>query len=264
MSQAAVRSFFDENVHEWDAVRYTDETYIGRARVALRWIKRMPRGRRVLDLGCGAGHQAAAMVSMGHNVVAADFSYEMARATREKLKLQHAGRPACVVVADALHPPFKNDSFDVVLALGVVGFVSDRPAFFRNAHELIARAGQLICDAGVPEQSVLLQRASARITRTIRKMFRMPEYRRPTGWYSAHFTKQAPEEFENALRAARFRPEARGGGGFGELLYMDTPLLPWRVHTWLSRMLSSVSTWGFGVPLARRALTYVVCSVRES
>ena len=52
------------------------------------FIKALPRGGRVLDLGCGPGQSAADMVAAGLNVEAWDASPEMARLGREAFGLE--------------------------------------------------------------------------------------------------------------------------------------------------------------------------------
>ena len=272
--RAAVRAYFDRNVEEWDTQRYLDETYVGRARLALGWLWRLGRGKRVLDLGCGTGRQSAAAVRAGDRVVSADFSFEMARATRERILRECPGAAPAVVVADAQNPPFRPGAFDAVMALGVVGFVPDRPAMLREARALLRPGGTLVCDVGVPERRVFLTALSAAIDGFLRAMvdgwrrllLRPPppsDASAPTGWYRQHFVKHAPEEIEAMLRAAGLRPTARGGAGLGELRVLGRSIIPWRVQSAATRALNALSALPGGGWLARRSLTYVVRAVRD-
>jgi ubiquinone/menaquinone biosynthesis C-methylase UbiE len=272
--RAEVRAYFDRNVAEWDTVRYLDQTYVGRARHALRWLRSLGRGRRVLDLGCGTGRQTVAGTRAGLCVVSADFSFEMARATRQRVLRECPGAAPAVVVADALHPPFRPGAFDAVMALGVVGFVPDRPGMLREARTLLAPGGELVCDVGVPERRVLFPALGAALDRPLRSLARLWReriLRRPKtegddsgapGWYGRHFVKHAPEEIEAMLCEAGFRPLARGGSGLGELRLLGRLVLPWRVQGALTRLAVVLSALPGGGWLARRSLTYVVRSAR--
>ena len=261
-TKEAVREFFDKNVEEWDVQRYQDETYISRGRVALRWLTSMTPGKHVLDMGCGTGHQTLALAKHGHDVVAADFSEQMARATRQRLLRERPGQPARVIVADALNPPFREETFDVVMALGVVGFIKDRPSLLRSIYQIIKPKGTLVCDAGVPEEHVLFQKISRGLTRTVEAVFRMKASPARRGWYSQNFIKHTPLVFERLLEGAGFQPVARGGGGFGDLKVRSTSILPWRVQCSIARVMSQISMLPGGQVLARRALTYVVRSTK--
>jgi SAM-dependent methyltransferase len=192
-------------------------------------------------------------------VVSADFSFEMARATRQRVLRECPGAAPAVVVADALHPPFRPGAFDAVMALGVVGFVPDRPGMLREARTLLAPGGELVCDVGVPE------------LRSLARLWRERILRRPKtegddsgapGWYGRHFVKHAPEEIEAMLCEAGFRPLARGGSGLGELRLLGRLVLPWRVQGALTRLAVVLSALPGGGWLARRSLTYVVRSAR--
>ena len=263
----SIQSFFDDHVEEWDTDRYRDETYISRARVALGFLARGGSGRRVLDLGCGTGRQSLALLEFGDTVISADFSPEMARATRNRIRKELPDAPSAVIVADATALPFRPGTFDGVLALGLVGFINNRGKLFRELHNVLTPKGELVCDAGVPEREVLLQALSRWLTAPVRaativfcKLTGRPVPQRQTGWYSANFIKHSPLEFERLLLAGGFQPFARGGGGWGDLRIGSVAILPHRVHNAISRALSAVSTRSQAV--ARHALTYVVASTR--
>ncbi|HET7232097.1 MAG TPA: class I SAM-dependent methyltransferase [Longimicrobium sp.] len=259
----AIRAFFDGRVDEWDTARYTDETYVSRGRVALGWLRRLGRGKRVLDVGCGTGRQAVGALRAGDRVVAMDFSFPMAKATRDRVLREAPGAPAAVIVADAQHLPFRAGAFDAAVALGVVGFVPDRARMVREARRVLAPAGTLVCDVGVPEERVLfhaLGRAAAAPVRALAARLRRrrgADAAAPVGWYKRNFVKHAPAEIEALLAAGGFRPVARGAAGFGELRGV-----PWRVQQWAARLLSALSVLPGGGPIARRGLTYLVRAER--
>lgn len=268
----AVRAWFDGAVREWDTDRYLDQTYVGRARHALRWLGGMGPGKRVLDLGCGTGRQTVEAIRAGDRVVSADFSYEMARATRDRVVRECPGAAPCVVVADAQNPPFRAGAFDAVMALGVVGFVPDAPRMLRESAALLRPGGTLVCDVGVPERGVLLEAIGRMVDApllAIRRLWRERVRRLPPepppadeGWYRAHFTKLGPDRIQALMRRAGLHPVRRGGAGWGELRVLGRPVIPWRMAQALTAGLNRLTALPGGGRLARHALTYVVCARR--
>ncbi len=72
------------------------------------------KGKQLLDVGCGPGWLLQAAVRQGLLVRGMDFS-------REAIRLAHRTVPdAGLVVSDALHTPFKDQSFDYLTCIGVL------------------------------------------------------------------------------------------------------------------------------------------------
>jgi SAM-dependent methyltransferase len=93
-------------------------------------------GKRVLDLGCGAGHNAIALARQGAKVIAVDESAEQVAAAREaceregvKVELHHAPLAELAFVrADTIDACFS--------AYGLAG-VSDLDRVFRQVHRVL-------------------------------------------------------------------------------------------------------------------------------
>jgi SAM-dependent methyltransferase len=98
------------------------------------------RGRRVLELGCGAAAGARWLAGQGAVVAALDLSEGMLRHAREA-----AGRTGVtvpLVQADALALPFAGGSFDIVCtAFGAVPFVADSAAVMREVARVLRPGG---------------------------------------------------------------------------------------------------------------------------
>jgi len=85
-------------------------------------------GRRVLDLGAGTGVTGRAALAAGaRGVVAADVAVAM---------LRRCGPPLRPVAADALRLPFRDRSFDVVLAAFCLGHLPSLAAGLREARRV--------------------------------------------------------------------------------------------------------------------------------
>lgn len=112
--------------------RIADEFARTRRRV---WpsILELKGGRGVaIDLGCGTGRNAAALASFGYYVVAADLSIGMLKSLRKKLAQQEVA----VVRCDALHLPFREDSFDAVALVAVIHHIRGKGNRLRGMAEV--------------------------------------------------------------------------------------------------------------------------------
>jgi SAM-dependent methyltransferase len=97
------------------------------------------KGRRVLEVGCGAGENAVAMARQGAHVIAIDASSAQLALGRKlaaeaEVKVEwHEGDAADLAFLRA-------DSIDVALAVGVVHEIEDLDRVFRQVHRVL-RAG---------------------------------------------------------------------------------------------------------------------------
>ena len=91
-------------------------------------------GRRVLDIGCGTGRAAEALVERGSRVWGVEPEPEMAALARQRV--------STVKVAPAEHLPFKDGWFERALMWLVVHLV-DRPSAFREAARVLRPDGRL-------------------------------------------------------------------------------------------------------------------------
>ena len=93
-------------------------------------------GSRVLDLCCGHGNVAQALVAKGCKVTGADFSPVMLALARQRV----AG--ATFIEADAEHLPFAYGLFDAVVSNFGVCHVPDQPRALAEAHRVLKPGGR--------------------------------------------------------------------------------------------------------------------------
>ena len=100
------------------------------------------RGRRVLEVGCGAGRFTEILLDAGANVFATDLSSAV------EANFANCGhRPRYFVCqADAVALPVKTGSFDVVIALGVVQHTPDPERTMQALCSYVAPGGMLVMD----------------------------------------------------------------------------------------------------------------------
>lgn len=98
-----------------------------------RWLA---PGARVLEVGCGAGHLAAALGAAGHRVVALDASAERVAEARAR------GVDARVAVL----PDFRDAPFDAVLFTHSLHHVHDLAGGVARSRELLRPGGTLVVE----------------------------------------------------------------------------------------------------------------------
>jgi SAM-dependent methyltransferase len=102
-------------------------------------------GRRVLDLGCGPGHNAVAAARQGAHVIAVDAAEAMiahARALADECGVRVEWRVGDLAELAWL----RADSIDVALAVGVLAHVEDLDRALRQTHRVLRTGGVLVFD----------------------------------------------------------------------------------------------------------------------
>lgn len=100
-------------------------------------IKSLPnlRNKSVLELGCGTGMYTRILKSMGADVFALDFSFEMAR---EAKKAEEK-----ILVASINNFKLRR-KFDVILCTGAMEFIRNQEEALKNISEHLNRRGVFI------------------------------------------------------------------------------------------------------------------------
>ncbi|MBZ0252857.1 MAG: bifunctional 2-polyprenyl-6-hydroxyphenol methylase/3-demethylubiquinol 3-O-methyltransferase UbiG, partial [Candidatus Methylomirabilis sp.] len=114
---------------------YVQEVLLGRFKIE-------PKGKRLLDLGCGGGWLAEEMRRIGFRTTGLDASAEaIAAATR------HAEESALGIdyhLARGEDIPFADDAFDVVLLCGVLEQVAEIDAVLAEVARVLKKGGVLL------------------------------------------------------------------------------------------------------------------------
>jgi len=99
-------------------------------------------GKRVLELGCGAGIDSAEFTCNGAQVVSLDLTQIGARLTQDLLK--EATLSSCVLQASALSLPFKQDTFDCVYSFGVLHHIPQIENVLAQIQQILKPGGQIM------------------------------------------------------------------------------------------------------------------------
>lgn len=119
---ASERHFHDEWARSIDPERVVPEqNFVPETAVENRFVLAQIgelRGKRVLDIGCGAGEAAVFLAQRGARVTAMDLSGAFLHVVRHVARKYDA--PVTLAVGAGEHLPFRDGSFDVVYGNGVL------------------------------------------------------------------------------------------------------------------------------------------------
>ena len=150
---AAVRAYWNEHIHDLAISKHPpgspgffddlDEYHFDKLHHLLRLVPFDGlAGKRVLDLGCGTGVDLVRFARGGARVTGVDIA-DNAIALAKRNVAQRGVR-AELIIADGERLPFPDGVFDYVFAHGVAQYTSDGPRLVREAHRVLAPAGQAV------------------------------------------------------------------------------------------------------------------------
>ncbi|MBV9927366.1 MAG: class I SAM-dependent methyltransferase [Acidobacteria bacterium] len=107
--------------------------------MALELARVLPRGTRVLDVGCGSGYIAHHLSALlGARVSGIDVR-------------RSVDAPIDYAAFDGAHFPAPDESFDAVLLCYVLHHAQDQPAFLREVRRVLRRGGLVVIYEDIPE-----------------------------------------------------------------------------------------------------------------
>ena len=113
------------------------------------------RGRRILEVGCGAAAGARWLVGQGAEVVAVDLSAGMLR--HAAAAAVTTGLHPTLLQCDALALPLRDASFDLAFtAFGAVPFIDDSARVMREVFRVLRPGGRWVFSATHPMRWIFL------------------------------------------------------------------------------------------------------------
>jgi ubiquinone/menaquinone biosynthesis C-methylase UbiE len=244
--QRLVETRFRQRVRMWDDLYdRTDASgliYQYRLRQAVHWIEQLPlRGdATILEIGCGPGRTTAAIAAVGHRVHASDATPEMVERARDNLRAAGAAN-VTLDVQDAHALTYRDEAFDVVVALGVVPWLHSPQLALREMARVLVSGGYLIASADNRRRLPYLidprhNAALAPLREALKTLLRRAGAGRGG---TVRATMHTLREFDDLLRSAGLARERAVAFGFGPFTIMGRRVvgddLSARVHTRLQR-----------------------------
>ncbi len=151
MENAVVTNFFEDNAELWVLDGYKDDGYnypvaYHRARIIKKILGSLKKGANIVDLGCGGGNVSIMLAELGHSVYGIDQSnkmIEIANSYRSKTspEAQNRLRFFCRPLEEN---GLEKEASDVVLSMGVIGYLSQDETLFNTANRLLKPGGLLL------------------------------------------------------------------------------------------------------------------------
>lgn len=126
-----------------ELARDPDSVYAQRTNLVADIVSRSAPGRRMLDIGCGAGQLCLELVRRGFEVHGADLSGPQIAAAVESARGLVDAPEQRFRLCEPHTIPFEG-RFDVITAIGVLPYVADHAAFIKRAVSRLAPGGLLL------------------------------------------------------------------------------------------------------------------------
>jgi ubiquinone/menaquinone biosynthesis C-methylase UbiE len=189
-----------------------------------------PVGSRTLDVGCGAGMVATALAEKNYIVDAIDPVQVMVDLTRARATRHGVESRVLSNVGDVCSLPFADDTFAIVVALGVLPWLPSIKEPLKEMRRVLKSDGHMIVTVDNtwalrwffdPLTNPIL-RPTAELTKSIFRRFgcEVP----PTGWHP-----RSRARFDKAMKAAGIEKVSSETLGFGPFTCFNRELLPQQV-----------------------------------
>lgn len=145
-SKEHVKRIFSEGARQWAACYAAPEprslvvkNLASRQRFALKMVEAgVSRGTKVLDVGCGPGEMAAKLMERGYEVWGLDIAEPMIRYARDRCGADRFR------VGDIEHIPFRDNTFDAVVCLGVIEYLDTDEQALREMWRVLKPGGTAV------------------------------------------------------------------------------------------------------------------------
>jgi ubiquinone/menaquinone biosynthesis C-methylase UbiE len=151
--QQKATDYFESSADYWRDI-YSDNTllptiYQDRHKTVLDWITdlRLPMNARILEVGCGAALISFALAEKGYLVQAIDSAAAMLRMTHRTAINRGLDDRITLQRADVHDLPFQAQSFDLVVAIGVIPWLESESAALLEMHRVLRTGGHLLVTA---------------------------------------------------------------------------------------------------------------------
>jgi SAM-dependent methyltransferase len=149
-SQRDIRAYWDTHIHDLEITTHAPGSagfFADLEQYHFEKLHHLPRlvpfdgyeGRRVLEVGCGAGTDLVRFARHGAIVTGVDLAPSSMALAARNFAIEK--RRADLLVADGQWLPFRDASFDLVYAHGVVQYTSDDRALVKECRRVLKPGG---------------------------------------------------------------------------------------------------------------------------
>jgi len=138
--------FWDDTYRRKDASGIVNQL---RQTIALRYVDKLslPKTARILEIGCGAGGVSIALARRGFAVDTVDHSSAMIELTKRHAKENGVENRIHVAIEDVHELTFNDQSFDLIIALGVMGWLHDLKKALIEIRRVLKPGGYVVLDS---------------------------------------------------------------------------------------------------------------------
>lgn len=231
-----------------------------RQNVALRYVEKLspPKTARILEIGCGAGGTAFALACKGYGVDAVDHSSTMVEMTKRYAKQNGVESRVRVAIEDVHELKFNDQSYDLIIALGVVGWLHDLKKALNEIKRVLKPGGYVVLNS--THANALFNPLSIPL---IESFFRMRAC-----WANRHSKQNTPtphfylaREFNQHLYEVGFKIVDYTIVGFGPFIVLNRKLFSDEVEIKIQQKLQQCADARF--PLIRSAGTQNIVLARK-
>jgi|SRR3954470_18533923 ubiquinone/menaquinone biosynthesis C-methylase UbiE len=233
--QLSVDNYFDSVAPQWKKL-YRDRglkpaIFAYRQSVALEWLAQSLtlENSDVLDVGCGAGPASVVLASRGARVKAIDTVPRMVNLTRQSAKERGLSSLIEPSVGDVHSLRFADNTFDAVVAIGVVYWLHSPRRALREIMRVLKPGGHLVVSGDNADRitytmdpghlpSVLALR------RSVGRALRATGLRQPASPISVN--RYSVRKFDELLTDCEFEKLKGTTVGFGPFSFLECKVIP--------------------------------------
>jgi ubiquinone/menaquinone biosynthesis C-methylase UbiE len=146
-----VTAYFDESKGWQGGLYFSEESYFARVinrrkEYALDMIRSLPdlKVGKVLDIGCGSGVYLQEFFAMGFDCYGLDISQEMVETCENLLGAKEHPDRVHVARGEVEHLPYKDEEFDLVICIGVLGYLLRDERALAELKRIVKPGGYLL------------------------------------------------------------------------------------------------------------------------